>query len=48
MWIVTAYSTTKITMFEFNTEKEARKAIKTIPGYKIISQIIYFNDNPLI
>ncbi|WP_227940027.1 hypothetical protein [Alkalihalobacillus deserti] len=47
MWIVTAYSTKKITMFEFDTEKEAREALKTIPGYKIISEIVYFNDYSL-
>lgn len=45
MWIVTVYSKNKITMFEFDTKKEAREALKTLPGYKIISEIIYFNDN---
>ncbi len=39
MWVVTVYSIKKITMFEFDTEKEAREASKTIYGYKIISEI---------
>jgi hypothetical protein len=31
-------------MYEFNTEKEARDAFENIQGFKILSEIIYFND----
>jgi tellurite resistance protein len=44
MWVITAYSNSKITMFEFDTEEEARKALKKIQGCKILSEIVYFND----
>ena len=45
MWLITVYSEGKITMFELDTEQEAREAFKNIQGYKILSEIIYFNDN---
>lgn len=45
MWIITVYSNEKgITMYEFDTEKEAREAIKDVKGYKILSEIIYLNE----
>lgn len=45
MWIITVYSKQKnIIMYEFNTEQEARVAFENIQGCKIISEIIYFND----
>ena len=44
MWLITVYSQGTITMFELDTEQEAREALKNIPGYKILSEIIYFND----
>jgi hypothetical protein len=44
MWVITAYSNSKITMFEFNTEEEARIALKKIQGCTILSEIVYFND----
>ena len=44
MWVITVYSKENITMFEFDTEEEAREAFENIPGSKIISEIFYFND----
>jgi hypothetical protein len=48
MWVMTIYSQgNEITMFEFNTEKEAREAFMKVPGCKILSEVIYFNDDSL-
>jgi len=45
MWIITVYLKEKgITMYEFNIEKEAREAYENIQGFKILSEIVYFND----
>jgi ArsR family metal-binding transcriptional regulator len=41
MWIITVYSNKNITMLEFDTEEEAREALKSIQEYKIISEIVY-------
>ncbi len=45
MWIITLYSKDSIRMFEFESEKEARKHFNTIQESKIISNIIYYNDH---
>ena len=45
MWIITVYSKKqRIIMYEFNSEKEAREEFENLQGYKILSEIIYFND----
>jgi hypothetical protein len=44
MWVITVYLKENTTMFEFDTEEEARNTFKKIPGNKIISEILYFND----
>lgn len=44
MWIVTAYSKDAVKMFEFENELEAKESFKRIPGTKILSHIVYFND----
>lgn len=44
MWVITVYLEKKITMYEFETEAEARKAHVNIEGYKILSEIVYLND----
>lgn len=44
MWVITVYSKEDTTMFEFDTEKEAREAFRNIEGCKILSEIVYFND----
>jgi hypothetical protein len=44
MWIITQYIDSNITMFEFETEKEAREALKNLKGCKILSEVIYYND----
>ena len=45
MWVITLYSTdNKTTMFEFDSEKEAREVFGKMKGCKILSEIVYFND----
>ncbi|MED4225904.1 hypothetical protein [Neobacillus cucumis] len=44
MWVITHYTNLNITMYEYNTEKEAKEALKDLKGYKILSHIVYFND----
>jgi hypothetical protein len=45
MWIITVFSKgNNISMFEFNSEKEAKEAYKNVSGCKILSEVIYFND----
>lgn len=46
MWILTVYSNeNNIRMYEFNTEKEAREALKDFKGCKILSEVVYYNDH---
>ncbi|MGM0878044.1 MAG: hypothetical protein ACQEWV_25845 [Bacillota bacterium] len=45
MWVITVYSKENTTMFEFNTENEAREAFENIQGCKILSEVVYFNDH---
>jgi hypothetical protein len=46
MWIITVFNTNskgnKITMFEFDTEKEAKENYERIQGCKILSEVIYY------
>ncbi|MBT2700785.1 hypothetical protein J7E79_25990 [Bacillus sp. ISL-40] len=46
MWIITVFNTNskgnKITMFEFDTEKEAKENYVRIQGCKILSEIKYY------
>ncbi|MBD1382042.1 hypothetical protein [Metabacillus arenae] len=44
MWIITTYSKGNTTMFEFDTETEAREAFENIQGCRIITEVVYFND----
>ncbi|WP_129730137.1 hypothetical protein [Ectobacillus funiculus] len=44
MWVITVYSKENTTLFEFDTEEEARNAFKEMIGNKILSEIVYFND----
>lgn len=48
MWVITVHSKNAIKMFEFDNEGEAREALKGIKGYKILSEVIYFNDHCLV
>ncbi|WP_269320669.1 hypothetical protein [Bacillus sp. UNC41MFS5] len=41
MWVITLYSKTNITMFEFETEVEARGAFENMEGSRILSEIVY-------
>jgi hypothetical protein len=44
IWVITIYSKKNTTMFEFDTEKEARQAFENIQGCKVLSEVVYFND----
>ncbi|WP_175640451.1 hypothetical protein [Metabacillus schmidteae] len=44
MWVITVYTDDRIKMFEFEDEKEAKESIKKIKGRKVLSHVIYFND----
>ncbi|MDQ0247314.1 hypothetical protein J2S09_004963 [Bacillus fengqiuensis] len=48
MWVITVHSKNNIQMFEFDTKKEAKEAFKGIHGYKILTEVIYFNDHCLV
>jgi hypothetical protein len=47
VWIITAFINQNVKMYEFNTEEEAREAFIDIKGYKILSEILYYNDPSL-
>ena len=45
MWNITVFNNGKdLRMYEFNTEKEAKTFFESIQGNKILTQIVYFND----
>lgn len=44
MWVITMYTEESIKIFEFDTEKEARDALRKMHGKMILTQVIYFND----
>ncbi|WP_181884360.1 hypothetical protein [Neobacillus piezotolerans] len=44
MWIITAYKDKTISMYEFEDEKEARESFEWFEGTKILSHVIYYND----
>ncbi|MGM0878565.1 MAG: hypothetical protein ACQEWV_28705 [Bacillota bacterium] len=48
MWVITVYSKENITMFEFDTEKEAKETFTKVEGCKILSEVVYFNDPSLV
>lgn len=48
MWIITVFSKKGIKMYEFDTEKEAKAAFERMQGCKILTQVVYFNDETLV
>lgn len=48
MWIITVHTKNNITMFEFDTEKEAKVTFERTQGCKFLTQVIYFNDDYLV
>ncbi|WP_176713758.1 hypothetical protein [Pseudobacillus wudalianchiensis] len=48
MWVITVHSKNDLKIFEFETEKEARGLFHKIAGYKILTEVIYFNDHCLV
>jgi hypothetical protein len=46
MWVITVYTKdNSIKMFEFDNEKEAKEFLQKQNGCKILSHVVYFNDN---
>jgi hypothetical protein len=48
VWIITAHLKNTIKMYEFDNKKEAKEAFERIQGYKILTEVIYFNDYCLV
>lgn len=48
MWVITVHSENDVKLFEFESETEARGAFEQIPGYKILTELVYFNDRCLV
>jgi hypothetical protein len=44
MWVITRYEGSNISMYEFETEVEAKEALKNMSGCTILSEVIYYND----
>ena len=45
MWIITVYSKgNHTTMFEFDTEEEAREVFEKLQGCKILTEVVCFNN----
>jgi len=46
MWVITVYSQENSTvLFEFTTEQEAREVFEKMEGCKILTEVIYYNDD---
>ena len=46
MWVITVYSQENNTaLFEFTAEQEAREAFEKMEGCKILTEVIYYNDD---
>jgi hypothetical protein len=46
MWVITVFSNgDPITMYEFDTELEAREAFGNIRGYKILTEMVDFESS---
>lgn len=48
LWIITTHSKNNIKMYEFDTEMEAKEIFKRMPGSKILTEVIYFNDRLIV
>ncbi|MFJ7512081.1 hypothetical protein ACIQW7_21880 [Peribacillus simplex] len=48
MWVITVHSKNNIKIYEFDSEKEAKDAFSSMQGYKILTEVIYFNDFDLV
>jgi len=44
MWVITVYLKENLSMFEFNSEKEAKEAFKRIHGCKILTEVINYHN----
>lgn len=40
MWVITLYSKDEVTMFEFDTVREAKETYNKLQGVRILSQIL--------
>ncbi|MFK2826686.1 hypothetical protein QYG89_13600 [Bacillus sp. B190/17] len=48
MWVITVHSKSNVKLFEYDTEQEARGAFEKMAGYKILTEVVYFNDLCLV
>ncbi|MCD4837717.1 MULTISPECIES: hypothetical protein [Neobacillus] len=44
MWVITHFSNSSFTQYEFETEEQAREALKNMKGCNILSEVVYYND----
>lgn len=44
MWVITVFADETIKMYEFEDEFEAKESIQKMKGRKILSHVVYFND----
>lgn len=44
MWVITVFANETIKMFEYEDELEAKESIENMRGRKILSHVVYFND----
>lgn len=47
MWVLTLYSQDSIKMYEFDSKEEAKEKYNNTAGYRVLSEVIYFNDFPV-
>jgi ArsR family metal-binding transcriptional regulator len=43
-WVITVYLKGNLSMFEFNSEKEAKEAFNKIHGCKILTEVINYHN----
>lgn len=44
MWVITVFLNESMKMYEYESEKEARQAIRNLKGNKFLSEIVYELD----
>lgn len=47
VWVLTLYSQDSIKMYEFDSKEEAKEKYNNTAGYRVLSEVIYFNDFPV-
>ncbi|KAA9016991.1 hypothetical protein [Niallia endozanthoxylica] len=44
MWVITVFAGQNVTMYEFESENEARERIQSLEGYTVLSNVVYYNE----